>query len=389
MSVRRVALGFLAPVAALAFALLVSSLALILIDQAPLDAFKAMLEYGLYDAEDGLQTDSLISMANRAAPLYLSGLAVAIGFKMNLFNIGVDGQYRLAALIAASVGGAVSLPAPLHVTLIIVTAMAVGAFWAGIAGVLKVTRGVHEVISTIMLNFIATGLAAYLLATFLSAERGAQDLIIGTPEIPPSGRFPSLNGLLTALGMEEVPGDLFGFTLIAVLVGVVFYVLVWRTRFGYDLRASGINPGAARASGIDPGGMVIRTMLLSGAIAGLVGMTDILGFSYSYNLDFPAGLGFAGIAVALVGRNHPVGIGLAAVLFAFIERSAQILDLEDVPKEIIQIMQGVIILSVVVAYEVVRRVVEAQEVKGAAAATGSRDRPNGNGEAKVTEVTPA
>jgi general nucleoside transport system permease protein len=389
VSVRRVALGFLAPVAALAFALLVSSLALILIDQAPLDAFKAMLEYGLYDAEDGLQTDSLISMANRAAPLYLSGLAVAIGFKMNLFNIGVEGQYRLAALIAASVGGAVALPAPLHVTLIIVTAMAVGAFWAGIAGVLKVTRGVHEVISTIMLNFIATGLGAYLLATYLSAERGAQDLIIGTPEIPPSGRFPSLNRLLTALGVEEVPADLFGFTLIAVLVGAVFYVLVWRTRFGYDLRASGVNPGASRASGVDPGGMVIRTMLLSGAIAGLVGLTDILGFSYSFNLDFPAGLGFAGIAVALVGRNHPVGIGLAAVLFAFIDRSAQILDLEDVPKEIIQIMQGVIILSVVIAYEVVRRLVEAQEVKAAAAATASGDRPRGVGGPEAGEVTPA
>jgi simple sugar transport system permease protein len=389
VSIRRVALGFLAPVAALAFALLVSSLALILIDQAPLDAFKAMLEYGLYDAEDGLQTDSLISMANRAAPLYLSGLAVAIGFKMNLFNIGVEGQYRLAALIAASVGGAVALPAPLHVTLIIVTAMAVGAFWAGIAGVLKVTRGVHEVISTIMLNFIATGLGAYLLATYLSAERGAQDLIIGTPEIPPSGRFPSLNRLLTALGMEEVPADLFGFTLIAVLVGAVFYVLVWRTRFGYDLRASGVNPGASRASGIDPGGMVIRTMLLSGAIAGLVGLTDILGFSYSFNLDFPAGLGFAGIAVALVGRNHPVGIGLAAVLFAFIDRSAQILDLEDVPKEIIQIMQGVIILSVVIAYEVVRRLVEAQEVKSAAAATRSGDGRRGGGGTAASEVTPA
>jgi general nucleoside transport system permease protein len=389
VSVRRVALGFLAPVAALAFALLVSSLALILIDQAPLDAFKAMLEYGLYDAKDGLQTDSLISMANRAAPLYLSGLAVAIGFKMNLFNIGVEGQYRLAALIAASVGGAVALPAPLHVTLIIVTAMAVGAFWAGIAGVLKVTRGVHEVISTIMLNFIATGLGAYLLATYLSAERGAQDLIIGTPEIPPSGRFPSLNRLLTALGMEEVPADLFGFTLIAVLVGAIFYVLVWRTRFGYDLRASGVNPGASRASGVDPGGMVIRTMLLSGAIAGLVGLTDILGFSYSFNLDFPAGLGFAGIAVALVGRNHPVGIGLAAVLFAFIDRSAQILDLEDVPKEIIQIMQGVIILSVVIAYEVVRRLVEAQEVRAAAAATASGDRPRGVGGPEAGEVTPA
>jgi simple sugar transport system permease protein len=168
-----------------------------------------------------------------------------------------------------------------------------------------------------------------------------------------------------SLGLETRQ-DLFGFVIVAILVGVLFYLIVWRTRFGYDLRASGTNPDAARVSGVDPNAMVIRTMLLSGAIAGLVGMSDLLGFFHQYTLDFPVGLGFTGIAVALVGRNHPVGIALAALLFGFIERSAQILDLEEIPKEIITIMQGVIILSVVIAYEVVRRLIQAQEVRAAA-----------------------
>jgi len=151
-----------------------------------------------------------------------------------------------------------------------------------------------------------------------------------------------------------------------VIVGVAYYVLVWKTRFGYDLRASGLNPDAAQASGVDPRSMVIKTMLLSGAVAGLTGMMYLLSFFHSYSLDFPTGLGYTGIAVALVGRNNPVGIAIGALLFGFLERSAQILDLNNIPKEIFYIMEGIIILTVVVAYEVVRRLVEAQETKAAA-----------------------
>jgi simple sugar transport system permease protein len=152
-------------------------------------------------------------------------------------------------------------------------------------------------------------------------------------------------------------------------VGILFYVLVWRTRFGYNLRASGVNFHAARVAGVNPGAMTVKTMLLSGAIAGLVGMTHLLTFSHAYTLDFPTGLGFTGIAVALVGRNHPVGVALAALLFGFIERSAQILDFNGIPKEIFLIMEGVIILSVVIAYELVRRFAERQEVRSAAEQT--------------------
>jgi general nucleoside transport system permease protein len=354
--VRRVMLSLLAPVSAVFVALVLTSIALLAIQKNPLSAFHLMWTYAA-------QTSSVISILNRAIPLYISALAVAIGFKMNLFNIGVEGQYRLAALLSAAVGAAVHLPAPLHVLLIMLVAMLVGASWALIPAVLKVTRGVHEVISTIMLNYVAFGLIAYLLSPgLLRKPVSPSDLTTKTREIPKSGLVPAL--------LHNPFENLSGVLLVALLLGVLFYVLVWRTRFGFELRASGINPGAARVSGVNPSSMVIKTMMLSGAIAGLVGMKDLLSFFHAYTLDFPEGLGFAGIAVALVGRNSPGGIAFAALLFGFLERSAQILDLNNIPKEIFLIMEGIIILAVVIAYEVVRRRVQAQEVKAAAEQAG-------------------
>lgn len=364
---RRLAIWLVAPAIASVVALAVSSVALLLSGNSPATAFSSMLSYGS-------RLSTMISVVDAAIPYYLAGLAVGIGFKMNLFNIGVEGQYRMAALIAAAVGGAVAFPAVLEIPLIILTAMAVGAAWASIPAVLKVTRGVHEVISSIMLNSIATGLGAYLLSNYLRQENAPGDLIIKTPAIPKSGWFPSLNGALRGLGFTIPPGaDLHGFVIVAVLVGVAYYVLIWRTRYGYDLRASGINPLAARASGVHPNRMVMQTMLLSGAIAGLIGMSQVMGYFHRYTLDFPAGLGFTGIAIALFGRNHPVGIAIGAWLFAFMDKSAQILDLRGIPKEIVVIMQGVIILSAVVAYEVVRRYAEAQERRSAAAQVEDRE----------------
>jgi simple sugar transport system permease protein len=347
-------LWLLVPVSAIVLAVAVSSLVLLSIGASPIDAFRSMFEYGT-------KANSVASTVNRAVPLFIAGLAVAIGFKMNLFNIGVEGQYRIATLLAAAAGAAVTLPAPLHIAFIMLVAMVVGAAWASIAAVLKVKRGVHEVVSTIMLNSIATGLGAYLLANYLRKPAVGSELLIATPPIPSSGRL----GPLTQLGNE----DLRSFLLIAIVLGIGVYLLIWRTRFGYDLRATGINPDAARASGVSPNGMIMRTMLLSGAIAGLIGMSDLFGFFHAYTLDFPTGLGFDGIAVALVGLNHPAGIAVAALVFGWVDRAAQILDLQGIPKEVIVITKGVIILSVVIAYEVVRRLVQSREVKAAAEAT--------------------
>jgi ABC-type uncharacterized transport system permease subunit len=349
------AVRLLAPVLAVLFALAVSALVLTLIGESPTATFAAMLRYSA-------RLDSVVSILNRAIPLFLSGLAVAIGFRMGLFNIGVEGQYRLAALVAAWLGALVVLPTGLHLLFVIVVAMAVGALWAGLAGALKVWRGVHEVISTIMLNFVATGLAAYLLAEHFREAAAAGDLQIKTPELPASALMPTLNWLLRALGLELRRGsNLQGFVLVCALVGVLFWLLLNRTRFGFDLRASGVNPEAARASGVDQARMVLTTMLLSGAFAGLVGASQLVGFFHRYTIDFPLGLGFAGIAVALLGRNNPLGIALAALLFGFLDRSAQILDLEDVPKEITTIVQGVIILAVVIAGQIAWRVARRQQ----------------------------
>ena len=363
MTLRRITLALAAPVCAFVFSVVLSSLVLVAVGTNPIEAWLEMLSYGS-------RLETLVQTGNRATQLYLAGIAVAIGFRMNLFNIGVEGQYVLAALLAAAVGGAVDLPPILHVPLIMVVAMAVGSSFAGVAGYLKVSRGVHEVISTIMLNAVALGLTGFLLRSWL-LDNSDTTLNMGTPEIPPSGRFPNLNGVVEGLSREITRGrELWGFLLVAILVGVLFHLFLSRTRAGYDLRITGLNPFAAEASGVHPSSTVVRAMLLSGAVAGLIGLPEILGDAHKYDLNFTQGLGFAGIAVALIGRNHAVGVGIAAILFGWLDSAAPILDVVgDTPREIVSILQGVVVLSAVVAFEVVSRIRRAAEARDAAEAT--------------------
>jgi simple sugar transport system permease protein len=359
---RRIARSFAAPVAAVVISFIVSSLALLISGSNPLDAYRAMWDYVT-------TVDSLVAIINRGVPYYVSGLAAAVGFKMGLFNIGVDGQYRLAALVAAAVGAELALPSVLHIAAIMVVAMVVGSAWAGIAGALKVKRGVNEVISTIMLNYIATGAIAYLLSNYLRDTSKTGDLVTKTKELPTTAWLPSLNGALSRIGIDLPEGTVLnGFIVIAAVIGVGFYLLVWRTRFGFDLRSSGINAAAARSAGVSPGGMILRTMLISGAIAGLVGMAPLLSETHKYGDQFPLTLGFTGIAVALLGRNHPAGIALAAFVYAGIERSTQVLSTLGLPAEIAKILQGTLLLSSVIAWEVARRRAESSAVHAAAKA---------------------
>jgi ABC-type uncharacterized transport system permease subunit len=351
-ALRRIGTSLAAPALAVVVALVITTLVILLIGQNPLTAAQVLVDFGDTPAQ---QTQAIVVVLNRAVPLFLAGLAVSVAFRMGLFNIGVEGQYRMATVVAAGVGAAVVLPAPLHVLLIMVVAMTVGALWAGIVAVLKVTRGVSEVISSIMLNFIALGTASFLLTGPLrGSPEGAA--IITTEKLPASAQFPALNGLFDVLGLAQPRGRLFGFLLVAVVVGIVVSVLVKRTRFGFDLRATGLSPSAATASGIDARRMVVKTMLISGAIAGLIGLPDLLGRTYSFGTEFTAGLGFLGIAVALLGRNSPVGIAFAALLFAFLDRAAVPLQFADIPASVVTIIQGTIVLSVVVANEVSRQV---------------------------------
>ncbi|SEO69224.1 ABC transporter permease [Trujillonella endophytica] len=375
-TLRRVGLSLLGPAIAVAVAMAISAVVIALIGEDPLEALEVMVDLG---ETPRAEVQSIVVIFNRAIPLFLSGLAVSIAFRMGLFNIGVEGQYRLATLVAAAAGAAVVLPAPLHVLFVIVVAMAVGAGWAGIAAVLKVTRGVSEVISSIMLNAIALGLAAYLV---VGPFRGSAETasIVSTTPLPESAHVPPLTGLLTGLGLAEPRSELFGFLVIALVVGVLVAVLLARTRFGFDLRATGLSPSAASASGVNARTMTVKAMLLSGAVAGLVGLPQLLGSTYVYSTEFTAGLGFTGIAVALLGRNNPLGIAVAALLFAFLDRAALPLQSIDIPSSVVTIIQGTIVLSVVIANEVARRLARRSAEREAAAVTGAPPDP-GSGSA--------
>lgn len=356
-----------APLAAVGVALVISSIVLLIAGANPFSAYSNMWEFGT-------RLETIIETLNRATPLYLSGIAVAIGFRMNLFNIGIEGQYILAAIVAAKVGAEINLPPVLHVTVIILTAMAVGAFWSGLAGFLKVTRNVHEVISTIMLNAIAVaGVVSYLLSIWDVPDASLDTALKAIPE---SGWMPDLNWFVEIFTREIERVELWGFIVIAAVVGVVYHVLINRTRIGFDLRASGENPTAAATSGTDPKKMIMTAMVLGGAVAGLVGLPELLGSSHAYNLRFTQQLGFAGIAVALLGRNHAVGIAIGAFAFGWLDRASGVLEVRgDAPREIVAIMQGVIILAAVVAYAVVERKRRAEEASAAAAATAAAKAP--------------
>ncbi|MEV6017529.1 MULTISPECIES: ABC transporter permease [unclassified Streptomyces] len=333
----RILLGVAGPVIALVVAVALTSIVLLASGKSPIEPYTIMFQQATY-------SDIQVLIINQASLYYIAALAVAIGFRMNLFNIGVDGQYQLAAMMAAIVGAHVALPAALQVPLLMLTAICTGAFWAGIAGVLKVTRGVSEVVATIMLNAIATSVIAYLwLPDVFGVKLGNNNT---TGEMHKSGWIPGFN-------MGDA-GEIYGLVILAVLLGIGYWIVLNRTRFGFDLRASGASESAAAASGVDPKRMVLTAMLLSGGIAGLAGLPILLGDTHTYSLNFPVGIGFLGIGIALLGRNSPVGIAFASLLWAWLDKASPELDFHGYDKEIAVIMQGLIVIAVVVSYESVR-----------------------------------
>ncbi|MDP9465015.1 MAG: ABC transporter permease, partial [Actinomycetota bacterium] len=220
-TLRRVALGAAAPVMALVFAVVASSIVLLIAGSNPMRAYGDMIDHAS-------KLETMVDILNRATPLFISGIAAAIGFRMNLFNIGVEGQYLLAALVAAHVGGLIDLPAPLHIAVILLVAMSVGATYSGVAGVLKVSRGISEVISTIMLNLIATsGLIVYGLQIWQAGAAGGNVTRVGTAEIPKSGRIPNLNHIVEVF-TRDIGRDrkLTGVLMVAIIVGVGYHVLL-------------------------------------------------------------------------------------------------------------------------------------------------------------------
>jgi general nucleoside transport system permease protein len=217
-----------------------------------------------------------------------------------------------------------------------------------------------------MLNFIAVGgLVAGLLPRFIDDPTAANQ---GTPQIAESGRLPDLNSWVEVFTREITKGRrLTGVLLVAIVVGIVYHVILNRSRFGYDIRASGMNPDAARVGGVPPKRMIVIAMVGGGLVAGLVGMPEILSDTHAYDQGFVQGLGFAGIAVALLGRNTAPGMAIAALLFGFLDSSAAVLQVSNLASsEIVVIMQATILLVAVIAYEVVNRIRQRDEVRRAA-----------------------
>ncbi len=337
---RRIGLSLAAPALAIVVAFVVTSLILVVAGDPVGEVWSTILSVP--------RPRVIVAIINASIVYYISATAVAIGFRMNLFNIGVDGQYRIAAFAAAVVVGQAWLPGALNILLGLIVAMLAGGIWASIAGLLKVYRGVSEVISTIMLNAIATVLVAFLLRK-VAPVTGSN--IVSTTPIPEDARVP---------GMPLIPGvsrEVYGLLFLAVVVGFLYWFILGKTRFGFDLRATGRSETAAVASGVKVKRMVLTSMILSGVVAGLVGMPLLFGQDYAYGTTFQPGLGFAGIAIALLGRNHPIGIVFAALLWGFLEQQSNALQITaGVSDRLVLIIQGVIVLSVVIAYEVIRRV---------------------------------
>jgi ABC-type uncharacterized transport system permease subunit len=312
----------------------ISGLVVLMIGENPLEAYRAIF-LGAFGSGDGLGYTLYY-----ATNFMFTGMAVAIAAHAGLFNIGAEGQAYIAGLGAVLVALALDWTHSLVVIpLSILGAAAFGAIWAGIPGWLQAKRGSHIVITTIMFNFIASALMIFMLNRFLKplGSNGLETRVLDT-----NAWMPQLRSFMPFFGFSPVNVALF----MALGLLVVFWLVMWRTRFGYALRTMGANPVASLYAGMSNQRLTVAVMAISGALAGMVAINQILGVNHRLVENFVAGYGFVGIAVALMGRNHPAGIALAAVLFGVLYQGGAEMQfvLPSVNKEVVVVVQALVIL---------------------------------------------
>lgn len=362
MKGRLLLLQIATPLLAIFFGMLIASIIILAIGRDPFEVYGVMVRFSLTRA------DSLFSILFKTTPLIFAGLAVALSFRVNLFNIGVEGQYYIGAFCAALVGFAVKgLPAWVHLPLALLAAALGAMLWALLPIMLKLRRGAHEVITTIMMNYIAAALLLYFINDVFRDPAQAGTPRVRTPEVAASARIPSMGPLFARLGLTGAAVEKLNVLLVlGIVLAVILVYLLSRTRFGFEVRAVAANPEAAEAAGIPIARIQFWMFLLSAGVAGFIGLNDILGFFGYLDIDFPKGLGFLGISVALLAKNNPLGVILAALLFGFLDRGAAgVQFFARVPKEIIVILQAIIILAIVVAYELLTRYIRVQRKREA------------------------
>lgn len=326
----------LVPLLAVLTAMIVGGVVIALAGGNPFRAYAGLIQGAFGTAKAWSET------AVWATPYILAGLAVALAFKGGLFNIGAEGQLAFGAVAAAWFGYAlpdilgISLPAIIHIPLVIGAGIIMGALWAAIPGWLKAYTGGHEVINTIMMNYIALNLVSYLLNGPMK-DPNPLNVVARTPNIADSARI-----------LAIFPGFRvhWGFIL-ALFVAALVWWLLWKTTFGFEIRTVGANPDAARYAGINVERTIVLTMALSGLLAGLAGTIEVTALNYRHELGFSIGYGFDAIAIALLGKTHPLGVVLAAILFAAMRNGATRMQfLTQIPVDVISVIQGLILLFV-------------------------------------------
>ena len=297
--------------------------------------------YGLIQGAFG-SPKALSETAVWATPYILAGLAVAFAFNGGLFNIGAEGQLALGAVFTALVGYALpiwlghDIPMIIHLPLAILAGMAAGGLWASIVGFLKAYTGGHEVINTIMMNYIALNTISYLLNGPMK-DRSPNNVIARTPLIADGARMPTL---------VEGYRIHWGF-IVAVLMAVLIWWLLNKTTFGFEVRTVGLNPDAAKYAGVNVKRIIVLTMTLSGMLAGMAGSLEVTGLNFRHELGFSIGYGFDAIAIALLGKSNPLGVVLAAILFAGMRNGATRMQfLTQLPVDLISVLQALILLFV-------------------------------------------
>jgi general nucleoside transport system permease protein len=332
--------ALLPPVVALLAAVVVGDLLILSFGQSPAHVYRLLLD-GTWGNAYGLG-----QVLFKATTLAFTGLSVALALRAGMFNIGAEGQLAAGGFMAGVAGWLMPAGVPWMVAVpVCVLAAALGGGVVGaVPGVLKARFGAHEVIVTIMLNFVVLALLNWAVAVHLKVEG-----TLHTPTIR-SGMVARLGGAFTGSAANWT-------MLLALLAAAITWWYLFRTRRGYELRAVGLQPGAAEYGGVRVGGVWIRALAVSGMLAGLGGVNFVLGYKQYYEDGFTGGAGFLGIAVALVGRNDPVGVVLAALFFATLSQGGLAIN-AVVPKQMVEVMQGVVILAVALAVPEVRRLLQ-------------------------------
>ena len=353
--------ALLPTIIALAIALVVGDLLILSFGQAPGAVWRLLLE-GTWGNAYGFG-----QVLYKTTTLTFTGLAVAIGLRAGLFNIGAEGQLAAGGFVAALLGAALPAGTPwlLAVPALMLAALVGGGVVGWVPGVLKARFGAHEVIVTIMLNFIVLALLNYAVASHLSVPETLHTAEIG------AGTLPRLSAFIPAFHGSAANVTLF----VAIAASVAIWWYLFRTRRGYDVRAVGLQPRAAEYGGVNVGRVWVGALTLAGALAGLGAINYVQGYKYYYEEGLAGGAGFLGIAVALVGRNHPLGIVLAALFFATLSQGGLAIN-ALVPKTLVEVLQGIVILAVATAVPEVRRLLRAA-LRPAPRATAAGSRTEG------------